>query len=150
MSKFEKLLFGSGNSADVQYRADQELPLLLAKSNLHFWRLGDAIVSTGTRFLVGVAVWSLYDLRLLGALNAAFSDANRAERVDVFNFGSCQTQEDILAFVPHLNEVAHTPIVGVWSDGLQIQQASGYAGRSLLVEAFALDHEKIVSLQRAG
>ena len=150
MSKFVDLLFRSGNPTDVQQRADQELPFMLAKSNLHFWSLGDAIVSTGTRFLVGVAVWSLYDLRLLDALDEAFSDENRTERVDVFNLDSCRTQEEILAFVANIGKVFHTPIVGVWRNGRQVQQASGYAGRNILVEAFALDHEEIISLQRAG
>ena len=150
MNKFESLLYGSGNPADVQERANQKLPFLLTKSNLHFWRLGDAIVSHSTRFLVGIAVWSLYDLRLLDALDAAFSNGKRTEHIDVFNLDSCRTQEEILAYFPHIDKVVHTPIVGVWRDGKQIRQGSSYIGRNILVEAFALDREKIVSLQQAG
>ena len=150
MSKFADLLFRSGHPADVQRRASQELPFVLAKSNLHLWSLGDSIVSNGTRFLIGVATWSLYDLRLLDALDEVLSLGKRAERIDVFNLDSCQTQEEISAFVANIGKVIATPVVGVWRDGLQVEQASDYAGRNILVEVFALNHKEIVSLQRAG
>ncbi|HLM60916.1 MAG TPA: hypothetical protein VK308_08940 [Pyrinomonadaceae bacterium] len=150
MSKFADLLFHSGNPVEAQERADRELPRMLAKSHLHLWNLGDAIVSNGTRFLLGIVTWSLYDLRLLDALNEALSDGNRKERVDIFNLDSCQTKEEISLFVPHIGKMIHPPVVGVWRDGQQVQQNSGAAGRNILVEAFALNHEEIISLQRAG
>ena len=123
---------------------------MLAKSNLHFWNLGDAIVSNGTRFLLGVVTWSLYDLRLLDALNLALSEGNRTEHIDIFNLDSCQTKEEVLLFVPNLGKMIHPPVVGVWRDGQQVQQNWGAAGRDILVETFALDGKEIVSLQRAG
>ena len=150
MSKFADLLSRSGHPAEVQRRASQELPFVLAKSNLHLWSLGDAIVSNGTRFLIGVATWSSYDLRLLDALDKVLSDGKRTERIDVFNLDSCQTQEEISAFVANIGKVIEMPVVGVWHNRLQTKQASGYAGRSILVEAFALNDEEITFLRRAG
>ena len=150
MSRFANLLLRSDNPADVQRRAELELPLVLSRSNLHFWRLGEIIISDTTRFLVGVATWSLYDLRLLDALDAEFANGNRVERVDVFDIDSCRTQEDVSAFIPNIGKVFDAPVVGVWRNELQIKHASGYEGRKLLVEAFGLDHKKIVALANAG
>lgn len=144
-SKFADLLFRFDNTVEAQRRAELALPFILAKSNLHLWNIGDAVLPHSIRFLIGVATWSLSDLRLLNALNAVLLNEKRTERVDVFNLDVCQTQTDILAFVANLDKVYQSPVVGVWYDGEQIKQACGYDGRQILIEHFALDKAKIVT-----
>lgn len=145
MKKFEDLLYYNVPWAAPE-ELDREFSFRLTKSNLHLWNLGDPIVSEVTRILVGIVTWSVYELRLLDALNEALSGENRTERVDIFDLDLFPTQEKISAFVPNIGRIIHPPIVGIWQDGKQILQASGPAGRDILIEKFALDREKIVSL----
>ena len=112
--------------------------------------MSDFIISDRTRFLIGVVIWSLYDLRLLDALDTALSNGNRTERVDVFDIDSCQTKEELSVFIPNIGKVLQPPIVGVWHNGLQIKQASGALGRDILVKAFALSNDEIISLAHRG
>ncbi|HRH42481.1 MAG TPA: hypothetical protein PKY82_12715 [Pyrinomonadaceae bacterium] len=146
MGKFSDLLFYPEKPLQAQARADEKLPSMLSNSNLNLWRLGDRLKIKGTRYVLGIAVWSLYDLRLLDALDEALSQTESNERVDVFSIDSCQSHEEIRGYVPNLEKILHPPVVGVWQDGKQIKQASGYAGRKILVDAFSLDHEELIKL----
>src|SRR5712692_6485641 len=66
---------------------EQGLRRLIAESRLHWWEPGDPIPSQGRRFLIGVATWCGYDMRLLDALNEAVRRGQtRSDRIDVFDF----------------------------------------------------------------
>jgi hypothetical protein len=143
MGKFSDLLYYPEKALEAQTRANEKLPSQLRDSNLNLWHLGDQIETQGTRYLIGIAVWSVYDLRLLDKLDAALLKKERNVRIDVFNIDWCKSQEEISAYVPEIDKVFATPVVGVWKDGKQIKQASNYLGRMILVEAFSLNDEEL-------
>ena len=102
MEKFIKLLdpwnsvpFGPGLTiAEQAIRARQAFPEMVARSNLAYWRPGDAIQHSGTRFLLGLAVsFSLSDLYLADLLNEALGKCAAAmPRVDVFDLSRPQSR----------------------------------------------------------
>jgi hypothetical protein len=102
-----------------QGQAERQFPLLTARSHLHLWRPGDTICSTGRRILIGVATYSIHDLRLLDVVEQLLSQSNdnRLLRVDVFSAHQCQTQDDFDKYVPGIGPVFQTPVVGIWEDG---------------------------------
>src|SRR5438132_14053905 len=111
MEKFIKLLdpwksvpFGPGLTiAEQAIRARQAFPEMVARSNLAYWRLGDAIQHSGTRFLLGLAVsFSLSDLYLADLLNVALGKrAAEMPRVDVFDRSEeAATSEDLKEYSP--------------------------------------------------
>jgi hypothetical protein len=144
MGKFEALVKRSGHPAEVQDSARRELPSLLAKSNLHSWTPGDPIQAQGIRFVIGIAVWSVYDMRLLDALDQVLSQ--RAERVDVFNVDDCSTMECLRDYVPLVGKIYDSPIVGTWQDGKQVNQCSGAIAREMVAQYFGINHNRLIAL----
>jgi hypothetical protein len=156
MAKTLKVSFCMGKFTDLHRRATEigvdsshdyamtEFPNVVRQSNLDLWNLGDFVKSKGIRYLLGVVTWSLYDLRLLDALDEVFSQPSRDEKIDVLNLDLCKSQNEIQFYIPDIGNVLHPPVVGVWQDGKQIKQASGYYGRMILVEAFSLNHDQLI------
>ena len=59
---------------EEQQRAREQFPLMVAQSNLHYWRPGDPISTQGIRFLLALgAGFSLKDLRFADVFNEALS-----------------------------------------------------------------------------
>ena len=146
MDKFEALILRSGHPAEAQKNARKELPFLLSRSNLRLWRPDDPIRADGIRFLVGIAVWSVYDMKLLDALDQALSATERSERVDVFDVNDCSTLECLENYVPQIGKIHHTPVVGLWQDGKQINQQSGPVARETIARHFGIDHKRLTTL----
>ena len=125
-----------------QERAVDEFPGLATASGLHPWRPGDPIPGNGRRVLVGVGSWSGYDLLLLDALaDVVRSGKTGGDRVDVFQFWQdCSTQEQLDQFIPgmQIQSIFHSPVVGVWEDGMLKQTASGAEGRDLMTKLYGL------------
>jgi hypothetical protein len=91
------------------------------------------VAPEGTRVLVGIATWSLYDLALLDQLQTTLTSGNQTT-IDVFDVDNCQGSGDFEGYVPGIGRVLQPPVVGVWRDGQQIKSAWGAAGRKLLAE----------------
>lgn len=141
MEKFLKLLDPRkvvmqqpGSIAQQAHAAREEFPRMVRRSNLHYWRLGDPILTEGTRFLIGLAVtFSLYDLRFADIVNEALSKPpNNAKRVDVFDILDCQTWDELNGYfgetpIPFLGWGTH-PIVGIWQDGVFQRKLIGHEG----------------------
>jgi hypothetical protein len=135
MTKFVDLLQnGEGQSvADQQAYASQQLPILLSGTNLHRWSPGQAISAKGLRMLLGVAPYSPLDLQLLDLLNEKMSAANNSSiQIDVFNVLECPTMEDFSRYIPGISRVYQTPVVGIWKNGVLVEQAWGRAARDLI------------------
>lgn len=104
MGKFEELILEQGHPAEVQENAHRLLPSIMPQSELHLWGLDDSIPQQGMRFLIGIAVWSVYDMRLLDALDQMLSERKRPERVDIFNVDDCSTMECLQDYVPRVKK----------------------------------------------
>jgi hypothetical protein len=111
-----------------QNRASEELPDWVRSSALRWLTQTDSVNGTGDKLVVGVAVWSRYDLTLLDDLNA-FAAANPDVRVYVFDVDRIGGQFD--RFVPGIGDVGQTPVVGVWAGGVLVAKDTGFAGRQL-------------------
>ncbi len=129
-------------SKDGYQRATLALKEAVETSKLHYWQPGNPIVASGTRVLIGVSVWSGYDLELLDRLNDFF-ERDPAKTVfltvDVFNTDDWARLDE---YIPSLEieTVIHSPFVGVWRDGQLESSGSGHAGR-VMVSAL-LEHER--------
>lgn len=127
--------------ADHQHYVEQQFPLVLGQSNLHLWHPGGAVTAEGRRYLVGVATWSEYDMRLLDLLDAALVLVQPGPvRVDVFSLQVCQSAADFESYIPDLGPVFQTPVIGVWQQGVLLDKGTGARAREkLLVAPFSLD-----------
>jgi len=134
MKSFASLLPGSGNPGLEQAAAREQLPSMLAVSDLRLWSPSMPISSTGERVLVGIVSWSVYDLQLLDRLQATMVRGERQAVIDIFDADDCNEPDDFERFVPGIGRAFHTPIVGVWHDGVKTSSAWGAAGRNLLAE----------------
>jgi hypothetical protein len=134
-----------GPSAD-QAEVVRRFPAAVAASSMHWWSPGDPVAGRGARFLVGVAPYSWYDLRLLDRIDEAFSVWRSQEappRVDVFNTAECLTQEDFNRWVPGIAPVFQSPILGIWLDGRFLEAHQGFAARDLVARRFGSSSAEI-------
>jgi hypothetical protein len=118
--------------------AEDMFPVIMSKSALRLWRIGEPIANRGHRLLIGIADWSLYDLALLDTLNEHVRKTPDAPRVDVFNLSCCRSQEDFLRFFPQIENVVLAPVVGLWQEGIFVSAAIGWKGIKLLEQTLDL------------
>jgi hypothetical protein len=107
---------------------------------IRLWRLGEPFSREGRRIFIGVATYSLPEMRALDALIDAASRASTIHgTIDVFDTAACRSLEDLRQLVPGVGPALHTPIVGVWEDGVLKEKASGAEARKLLNACCDLD-----------
>jgi hypothetical protein len=120
----------TGDSSAARTGAlDAGFPALLVQHGLQLWSPGSPIPEEGTWLLIGVATWSLSDMKLLDRVSQANGWAGR---VGVFNVAGCSAPSAFEQYIPGIGPVFHTPVVGLWSDGKLKEKASGKAGRDLV------------------
>jgi hypothetical protein len=105
----------------------------------------------GRRLIIGVAVWSVYDLRLLQLLNDAVAGGARPDlHVAVFNIDSSPT--DLQRLFPGIGEVYQPPVVGYWEAGQLKESGFGFAARQLVGRLLGFDPNLVLqqSAQVAG
>lgn len=130
---------------EAQRRAAASLPERLMRSHMDWWPLDATPTGSGTRLLIGVAVWSTYDLRLLDVLEGAIhAGRGKDVQVGVFDVDRLAAADELQRLLPGVGTVTQTPVVGVWTAGELKQVASGFAGRQLVAQMFGLDHNAIV------
>lgn len=100
--------------------------------------------------MLGVAVWSGYDLNLLDHLVSKMAQNSHLEMpVYVFDADCMASNEELEALLPGIGFVNHTPYVGLWKNGELIAKASGFHGRQLVARWFhipeSLVNERIVA-----
>jgi hypothetical protein len=145
MNRFESLISRAGDPVEVQEAAHREFPALFTKSPLNLWKPGNSIHTPGVRFLIGVAVWNYLDMRLLDALHEKFSVKLTAVCVDIFDIDECLRLECLEEYIPRIGKFHHTPILGIWENGKQISQASGWAAREKITKHFGIDHHSLIT-----
>lgn len=121
-----------------QKERDAQFPAIVAESPFRLWHPGDRIKPTGDRVLIGVATWSPPDLAMLDILASLASAREANLDIDVFNVSSCPTTAAFEEYVPGIGAVFHTPVVGVWIDGVLTDKSSGKRARDLIARACRL------------
>jgi hypothetical protein len=122
-----------------QKDVDDRFPSVVSTSPFRLWSPGNPIPETGKRLLIGVATWSAHDMKLLDALAQALQRLPPDLTVEVFNVAGCSSAEAFDRYVPGIGKVFHTPVVGLWSEGRLVEQATGRAGRELAARVVGLD-----------
>ena len=148
MSRFFNLYLSRPRSGDDpgQDFIEAALPAAVAGSRMRWWPPGGPVVARGTRVLIGVGSYCLYDLRLLDVVDEALAHhPPPAPRVDVFSTLACQTAADFARYIPNLPPLYHTPVVGIWQDGRLIEADEGYAARDRLARMFGSSSDEIVA-----
>lgn len=126
--------------------ADQQFPAVVAASPFHLWRPDDPIIfKDNVRTLIGVATWSGYDMRLLDVIaEAVHRKPVDPPVVDVFNTADCQHTEDFARYLPGLDEVSQTPVVGFfWQEEQFSTLYQGHAARKTMAQLFGFAESEI-------
>lgn len=113
---------------EEQRRASNLLPVLISRSQMRWLPAPAATNGTAEKVVVGVAVWSRYDLALLDELNQ-FATANPGVLVCIFDVD--RVGGEFERFVPDIGDVTQTPVVGRWSGGVLVESGTGHAGREI-------------------
>ena len=121
--------------ADEQRRASNLLPISVADSAMHWLASPESLNGTGEKLVVGVAVWSRYDLALLDELNQ-FAAAHPGLRICIFDVD--RVGGEFERFVPGVGDVTQTPVVGRWSGGSLVEKGTGHAGREIARRMIAM------------
>ena len=127
------------------YLPDRLLPTYLRDAPFRLWTLGDRIPNKGVFILLGVATWSGYDMQLLDTLQERMDVKRDHPTIGIFNAGILTSQDAIQEYVPGAPFVFHTPVVGVWRDGVLTERAEGYAARDLVARMFGSSSDAVVA-----
>jgi len=123
--------------ARSQHEAATALPSLVLEAGFHLWESNDGICQNGARLVVGVAVWTRYDMAVMDALaEAAPILKTKNVHVEVFNFDDYINKGDANKRVPGIEDttIYHSPIVGIWRGGELQEKDTGYKGRELIYD----------------
>lgn len=140
----------AGSPCRSQKDRDDHFPSVVSASPFRLWSPGKPLPAKGKCLLIGVATWSVYDMRLLDAVAQSLKKCPRDLTVAVFNVADCTSQEVFDRYVPGIGPVLHTPVVGLWSDGNLADKATGRAGRELVARVSGLDASELDRLLTAG
>ena len=130
---------GDGSLGLSQKQLDDRFPSVVSTSPFRLWSPGAPIPAKGKRLLIGVAIWSAYDMKLLDAVSQALQRPVLDLTVEVFNVADCSSPEAFDRYVPGIGQVFQTPVVGLWSEGHLVDKATGRAGRDLVARVSGLD-----------
>ena len=127
-------------AGEVQARARRLLPERVARSSLCWWAPDMALPGDARFLLVGVAVWSGYDMNTLDHLDRAVANGTRPDTaVYVFDADAVPSMEAFEILMPGIGFVHHTPAVGHWENGTLVEKACGFHARQLLARLFDID-----------
>jgi len=129
---------------EAQRRAARELPDRVKASSFDWWP-ADAIPNgTGNRLLLGVAVWSGYDLTMLDLLEDAIRGGHGSGiPVGIFDIDQL-TPADLERLIPELGVIHHSPVVGYWERGKLAEKACGFQAREIASRLFGLDPKAMI------
>ena len=111
---------------------------LVARSYFRLWQPEDTINPQGSYWLLGVAIWSHYDIRLLEELANTLSANSAKDRIDVFDIDN---EEYRRCFEIHYldGKVIHgAPVLAHWEDGRLIKTEQAGLALRYVVTHFQL------------
>ena len=119
----------------LQAAARKQFPDVVRRSHLDFFVAGQHLPSGGKFALIGVAVYSPRELRLLDAVDAAYPDWQGIAKVAVFDLTECQDPREVLerylVSPPYRRSsldfrfVPQSPIVGIWDGAVPLALETG-------------------------
>jgi hypothetical protein len=125
---FSSLLsYRRGHSpADAQKKARSAFPRKVSQSRLTLRNPEQPIPPSGRHFIIGVATYSADELGLLDELDRGL-EAERRDSADiaVFDVLDCERMTDFQRYIPGIDGVYDTPVIGVMMDGKLIDRAAG-------------------------
>ena len=129
---------------ETQLRAARLLPERVKAGPLDWWPTDAIPNGTGDRLLVGIAVWSAYDLTLLDLLENAVRHGHGAGTpVGVFNVDQL-APAGLERLLPGIGFVHHSPVVGHWVGGKLVEKSCGFHARELVSRLFGLDAKAVI------
>jgi hypothetical protein len=86
------------------------------------------------RLLVGIAPsYSLSDVDLIGHILASGPFIRDIE-IELFDVAEIREAHEVEDYIPGLDSFYHTPLVGVWHNGVLLERAEGFAARKLILD----------------
>ena len=118
---------------------------------MDWWPVDATPHGPGNRLLIGVAVWSGYDLRMLDLLEEAIRAGRGSDvLVGVFDIDRVGSLADLERLIPGAGTPAQTPVVGYWSAGTLKEAATGFHARQIVSRLFGIDHNAIIERPTAS
>jgi hypothetical protein len=141
---FKEASSRSGPRNDCLESADCQFQALVEQGPFQLGRHDAAIPDRGTRLLIGVATWSGYDMRLLDIIvDSQRRNLQEDLIVEVFNVAECRKASDFRRYIPKLQHVFHTPVVGVWRNGQFQDTWQGRQAREFVALQFGSSSDEI-------
>jgi hypothetical protein len=132
-------------------KASEQLAERVRRSALTWFPDRAETNGAGRRLVIGVAVWSNYDLRLLDLVNEAVRAGKQLDlHVAVFNIDELSSPAELQRIFPGIGEVFQTPAVGYWEAGQLKETASGFAGRQLVARLLGFDPKLVLEQPAAS
>jgi hypothetical protein len=94
---------------------------LVRERGFRFWSLGDPVLESGSRLIIGIVEASRYDFEVLDLV----SGSGKFDQIDLFWITDVQSQSEIELYLPGASSLFHTPIIGIWKDGTLVAKAGG-------------------------
>jgi len=105
-----------------------EFPKKVSQSKLTLRDPSTPIPRSGRHFIIGIASYAREELRLLDELDHVLEKPTpETLNIEVFDVLNCKQMSDFERFIPGIDGVYHTPVIGVISDGKLIDKATGRA-----------------------
>jgi len=130
MSKFSSLLkYRKGKSpSEAQKKARSDFPRQVLQSKFKLRKPSVPISESGKHFIIGIATYAAPELGLLDHLQESLRNGKSGmPDVEVFDVLDCKNLGDFEKFIPGIDGVQRTPVMGVISDGKLIDHANGLA-----------------------
>lgn len=138
MGRFEDLAYNQ-NIGDQSAGVLTKFGAYVQEGPFNLWSLGQPIVADGRRLLIGAAIWSVYDLRLLDTLEDAFCAGRiSSDRIDVFEMNSLRDWIQINDYIPGLEKVYQPPVVGLWTQNRLVASYEGAFARDFVLSMYGL------------
>ncbi len=126
MNTFSSILkYSEGKPpGQAQKRARSDFPKQVIRSRLKLRDPAKPIPDAGKRFVLGVASYSADELSMLDQLDRVLQDRTD-EVIEVFDVLNCEQMSDFEKFIPGIESVYRTPVLGVIVNGKLIARATG-------------------------
>jgi hypothetical protein len=123
----------------LQAQASKLFPNVVEDSQMEIWRPDDSPFEPHDQnVLIGVATYSLEDLKLLDEIEQRLRVRSVPEKISVFDISAFTEMGDFERHLPGIGKVFQTPVVGFWRNGQLTEPLSGAAARDWLVERYEL------------
>jgi hypothetical protein len=124
---------------ELQEQASKRFPNVVDESHMEIWRPTDSPFEPHDQdVLIGVATYSLEDLKLLDEIEERLRNRSVLENISVFDVSAFSEMGDFERHLPGIGKVFQTPVVGFWKNGQLTDRLSGAAARDWLVDRYRL------------